>query len=1022
MHRKLPIAFLWHMHQPLYKDLVSGKYHLPWVRLHSTYSYLDMAAIIDKYPKAKCTFNITPSLIWQLKDISSGEPVDDVFLELTAKNADGISEDEKIFILRNFFSCDWKRAVASSRRYVELLEKRGEDPAEGALRVKSPEFSSQDMRDLQVLFNLAWCGFTLRGKDPLIKELVEKGAGYTEDDKKNLLEHQAKTVKSILPLYKRLQDEGKIEISTTPFYHPILPLLCGDSSGRGIDHKDDAKVHVKKAIALYEEVFGRKPEGMWPAEGSVSQQIIPILADEGIKWIASDEGIVIESFRGEDIPRGELIYNAFTAEEDGRSIDIVFRDINISNAISFKYSNFSGKKAFHDMYADLKGIAKSFSHDKREHLVPVILDGENPWPYYPDGGQGFLAATYKKLSASDSMEMVTIGQYLKNNGERKRIGKLFSGSWINRNFDKWSGSPQKDKAWEYLQKAREAAFADGVPSPEVLEELYIAEGSDWFWWYDEFGTELNLVYDDLFRLHLSNVYKLMGQEEPHYLKEAVPSTPGVRKLPAGGARAEMASMPNVLFVSSETVPFSKTGGLADVAGSLPRALAELGCDVRVVTPLYRCVTDLDFELIKEAENVKCPFPDGTERFDVYSARENGVTFYFVRNKKYYDRAGLYGTASGDYHDNACRFSFFSKAALGTADVMGFRPDVIHCNDWQSALIPFYLKYKLTDSSIFRHVKTLFTIHNMAYQGVFKKKMMKKAGIPEKFFNMNDLEFYGKLNFMKAGILYSDAINTVSYRYAEEIMTSQYGAGLDGLVRSRKDVLYGIPNGVDYSVWSPKNDSQIKANYDLSDVSGKVECKKDLLEYTGLDISMDAPLIGSVTRLAEQKGMDLVAKIMDRITALGAGVVVLGNGDARYNRIFADLVSKYPGKVYVCNSFNDELAHKIESGCDMFLMPSRYEPCGLNQMYSTKYGTIPIVRATGGLDDAIVDYDAERELSNGFKFGPADPEALYKAIERAVTLYKDKDEWKALIKRAMKCDFSWERSAGQYLSLYNKLTS
>ncbi len=1022
MHRKLPIAFLWHMHQPLYKDMVTGKYHLPWVRLHATYSYLDMASILDNFPKARSTFNITPSLIWQLLDISSGKPVDDIFLELTEKDAGELDEGEKIFILRNFFSCDWKRAVEPSPRYLELLEKRGEDPSEGAIRVKSPGFSSQDMRDLQVLFNLAWCGFTLRKKDPIVKELVAKGTDYTEEDKKNLLKCQAETVSSILPLYKRLQDEGKIEISTTPYYHPILPLLCGDSSGRGIDHKDDAKVHVKKAIDLYEKVFGRKPEGMWPAEGSVSQNIIPILADEGIKWMASDEGIVIESFRGEDISRSELIYRAFTAEEDGKSIDMVFRDINLSNAVSFKYSNLPGKKAFHDMYADLKGIEKSLHNDKGEHLVPIILDGENPWPYYPDGGYAFLSEIYKKLSGSDGMELVTIGQYLKNNSERKHIGKLFSGSWINRNFDKWSGSPQKDRAWVYLEKARIAVFSEGTPSPEVLEELYIAEGSDWFWWYDEFGTELNLVYDELFRMHLSNMYRLTGKNVPHYLEEAVPSVPGVRKLPGEVARGEMARMPNVLFVSSEVVPFSKTGGLADVSGSLPRALAELGCDVRVVTPLYRCVTDHDFKIEKEAESVKSPFPDGMERFDVYSTRENGVTVYFIRNKKYYYRAGIYGSDGVDYRDNADRFSFFSKAALALQDITGFHPDIIHCNDWQTALIPFYLKHQLVEESAYRKIRTLFTIHNMAYQGIFRKRALKAAGIPEKYFNMNDLEFYGKLNFMKSGILYSDAVNTVSYRYAEEIMTPEYGAGLEGLVQSRKDELYGIPNGADYSVWSPKNDSQIKAKYDISNMTGKGQCKEDLIRDTRLDIPPDAPLIGAVTRLAEQKGMDLVAGSIERIIALGAGLVILGRGDKKYNDMFSRLVSKYPGKVYVSNSFNDELAHKIEAGCDMFLMPSRYEPCGLNQMYSIKYGTIPIVRATGGLDDAIVDYDEDRQRSNGFKFGPATADALYKAIERAFALYQDKNAWGELVERAMKCDFSWERSAGQYLSLYNKLIS
>ena len=321
---------------------------------------------------------------------------------------------------------------------------------------------------------------------------------------------------------------------------------------------------------------------------------------------------------------------------------------------------------------------------------------------------------------------------------------------------------------------------------------------------------------------------------------------------------------------------------------------------------------------------------------------------------------------------------------------------------------------------YRGIKTLFTIHNMAYQGVFPKKIMRRADIPERFFNMNDLEFYGKINFMKSGILYSDAVSTVSHRYAEEIMTPEYGCGLDGLLRSKKDVLYGIPNGVDYSVWSPKNDRSIKVNYDAESLEKKAECKKDLLEYTRLALSPRAPLLGCVTRLVEQKGMDLLADVMGRIVGLGAGVVILGNGSFRYNRLFLGLAKKYSRNVYMCTSFNDELAHKIEAGCDIFVMPSRYEPCGLNQMYSIKYGTIPVVRATGGLDDVIIDFDEDRERSNGFKFGPANGKALFCAVKRAVDVYDDKKAWKELMLRAMGYDFSWRHSAEQYLKLYKKL--
>jgi len=1022
MTKKISIAFLWHMHQPLYKDLVTGIYHLPWVRLHSTYSYLDMAAAIEDHPEARATFNITPVLMWQLLDISGDEPVKDTYLELSLKAAAELTKDERCFVLKNFFSCDLEKAIFPLKRYKELFFRRGHSVRKKNLAEKVKEFNDDDIRDLQVLFNLAWCGFTLKDKDPVVRGLLKKGRHYTEDDKRALLERQKEVVKSILPLYKKLQDEGRIEISTTPFYHPIMPLLCRGESGQGYDFKEDARLHVKRTVDLYEKVFGRKPAGMWPSEGSVSQEMIPTLVDEGIGWMATDEGILLESFRGQGITRGNLIYKPFTAVEDGKEIDVVFRDINISNAISFRYANMPPRKACSDMFKDIEGIRRAMSHREGDHLISIILDGENPWPYFPDGGKGFLAETYHHLSTSKGTQLVTIGGYLKEHGEKKKIKKLFSGSWINRNFNKWIGSPQKNKAWKYLEKARKDLLASGKAGKEAMEELYIAEGSDWFWWYDDFGCELNFVFDELYRMHLASIYRLIGKEVPYYLTAPIHAGPAAQKLAGAATPLTMGQYPRVLFLSSEVIPFAKTGGLADVAGSLPRALASLGCDVRVMMPMYKCVTDAGFELTREAGRIHYPFHESLFGFSLFSNRSGGVTTYFIREKKCFAREGLYGKARGDYHDNGVRFGFFAAAALEAAKAINFKPDIIHCNDWQTALVPFYLKFRFKDDEFFRGIKTLYTIHNMAYQGIFNKNIMKKIGIPDRFFNMNDLEFYGDLSFMKSGILYSDAVSTVSHRYAEEIMTPEFGCGLDGLLRAKKHMLYGIPNGADYSIWNPATDRFIKENYDADSIEKKEECKKDLLRYTRLAVRPDAPLIGCVTRLAEQKGMDLLAGIMDRVVKLGAGVVILGSGDQRYNEMFQDLVRKYPGSLYLCNDFNDPLAHKIEAGCDMFVMSSRYEPCGLNQMYSIKYGTVPIVRATGGLDDVIVDYDEDPENSNGFKFGPATKEALYYAITRAVRLFDNDKEWKKLMLRGMGCDFSWDRAAGQYVKLYQKIMS
>ncbi len=1020
MEKTFSVAFLWHMHQPMYKDLVTGRYHLPWIRLHSTYSYLDMPSILEEFPDIKATFNLTPSLIWQLRDMSSEERIDDVYLDLSEKAARELTEEDKCFLLKNFFSCDMSRGDFPLKRYKDLFLRRGEDLKEAALRKKIKNFSNNDFRDLQVFFNLIWCGFTLRKKDGLVKELMHKGHGYREDEKKALLGRQKEVVGSIIPLYKRLQDEGRIEISTSPFYHPIMPLLCRGRSKEGFDFRQDLEIQVSRAVELCEEVFGRKPAGMWPSEGSVSQDIIPVMAENGIKWIATDEGILQESFKGEGVPRDELIYKAFTVEENGRKLDMVFRDINISNAISFRYASLAAEKASGEMLEDIRGIARVMETREGEHVAAVILDGENPWPYYPDGGKKFLSEVYGRLSSEKDIKTVTVGGYLASHGERKKIDKLYAGSWIDRNFRKWIGSPQKNKAWEYLEKTRKELLGSGRPDGKALEELYIAEGSDWFWWYDDFGSELNFVFDDLFRLHLANVYRIMGRKVPHYLEKPIIAGPTARKLPEAAGPMEMARYPKVLFVSSEVFPFSKTGGLADVSASLPGELASLGCEVRVMTPFYRCVAKGRFGIERETRRIKGEIMGRMPGFDLYSRKSGGVITYFIANRKYFARRGLYGSSKGDYRDNGLRFGFFARAVLAALKAVNFKPDVIHCNDWQTALIPFYLMFGLREDDLFRDAGTLFTIHNMAYQGVFSKKIMKKLGIPERLFNMNDLEFYGKVNFMKSGILYSDAVSTVSHKYAEEIMTPEYGCGLDGLLRTRKDVLYGIPNGVDYSVWSPKADRFISDNYDAGSVDKKLDCKRDLLDHVQLKVPLDKPLLGCVTRLAEQKGMDLLAGIVEKIVQTGAGMVVLGRGSRYYNNLFHGLARKYPQNVYACSDFNDELAHKIEAGCDIFVMPSRYEPCGLNHMYSIKYGTIPVVRATGGLDDVIIDFDEDRDHGNGFKFGPAEGEALLKAIKRAVDVYGDKGLWRKLMVQAMGYDFSWARSAKQYLQLYKKI--
>ena len=396
-----------------------------------------------------------------------------------------------------------------------------------------------------------------------------------------------------------------------------------------------------------------------------------------------------------------------------------------------------------------------------------------------------------------------------------------------------------------------------------------------------------------------------------------------------------------------------------------------------------------------------------------------MNFYFIEKDEYFSREFLYGTASGDYPDNASRFAFFSNAVLESIASLGFIPDIIHCNDWQTALIAFYLKYKFQDRGAFNKIKTLFSIHNLAYQGLFSPEVMPDIGVEAEFFKSAALEFYGKFSFIKAGILYSDAINTVSKAYAKEILTPEFGCGLDGLLTTRKADLYGIINGADYSQWNPQSDKFIKINYNEKNLADKSKCKQDLLEEVGLGDD-DGPLLGVVSRLAEQKGIDIIASALPEMVKLGCRLVILGLGEEKYHLLLTEMAGKYPRNLAVKIAFDNPLAHKIEAGADMFLMPSRYEPCGLNQMYSLKYGTIPVVRAVGGLDDVVIDYSQDVKTGNGFKFKNADPQSLITALNRAISVYNNRKEWLALMARAVKFDFSWERSAEEYINLYRKI--
>jgi len=474
----------------------------------------------------------------------------------------------------------------------------------------------------------------------------------------------------------------------------------------------------------------------------------------------------------------------------------------------------------------------------------------------------------------------------------------------------------------------------------------------------------------------------------------------------------------MLLVSPEVFPFAKTGGLADVTGALPEALGKKGHNVSAILPNYQLVEKNGFKPEVFKKNLAVRINDREELFNLLILKHNGVNVYFIDKKEYYDREFLYGTPQGDYGDNAFRFAFFAKAVLASISHIG-KQDIFHCNDWQSGLVPLYVRVNHKDEPLFKDTRILFTIHNMAYQGLFPMDVVPYLDIPWELFTPDGLEFWGKLNFMKAGILYSDAISTVSKGYSREILAPEFGCGLDGLLRTKEDALFGIVNGVDYSVWSPETDKFIAKKFNEKDLSGKAECKKDLAKAFGIKYDAKRPLLAMITRLAEQKGIDLVVNIMKDIVKIG-DFVILGFGDEKYNAIFKDLAKKYKGNVGASIKFDNALSHKIEAGSDMFLMPSRYEPCGLNQMYSLKYATVPVVRAVGGLDDTIENFNPSTKKGNGFKFKDATNQAFLGAIKDAVKVFNDKKLWSALLKNCLACDFSWESSAEKYIKLYKGL--
>ena len=479
---------------------------------------------------------------------------------------------------------------------------------------------------------------------------------------------------------------------------------------------------------------------------------------------------------------------------------------------------------------------------------------------------------------------------------------------------------------------------------------------------------------------------------------------------------------NILLASSEAHPYSKTGGLADMTGALAKALARAGHRVGLVTPLYRGIRRHFPDLRRMDWEMNLPLGARRVAGEVWTLEPaERMTVYFVQHDGFFDRPSLYQESGVDYSDNAERFMFFAKAVTHLARYLPWRPELVHAHDWQAGFVPLLIRHQVEHESWFQAPRTCLTIHNLAYQGIFPRSQYALANLPLDYFHTEGAEFYGLVNFLKTGIAFADRITTVSPRYAREITTEEFGYGLDGLLRRRQADLVGILNGVDYDEWNPAADSYLPHPYSATDLAGKAAAKAALQAEFGLPVLPDRPLFGNITRLADQKGVDIQLAALEEMLAADLQFLLLGSGAPFFEQAYRRLAARFPSKAAIQLRFDQGLSHRIEAGCDFFLMPSRFEPCGLNQMYSQRYGTIPIVRRTGGLDDSVVDPTEDTERATGIKFQEYSSRALSRAMRKALVLYETPELLRAMQLRGMETDFSWERTAQTYEQFYTRLS-
>ncbi len=1210
---KLSLAIVWHMHQPYYKDDLTKTYLLPWVRLRSAKDYHKMAALLDGYPGVRQTFNLVPSLLAQIEDYTTGD-YQDLFLNLSRKPAAELSAEERSFIVN--WLCESPRflRVQASPRYLELA---GRDP--------SAPFTDSEIRDIQVLANLAWCDPAWVDADPRLTALKAKERDYAEEDKEVLFGAQLEMVARVIPKYRELAERGQAELTFSPYFHPILPLLHDTSSAQEASpgmalpqtpfrHPEDALRQIECGRQTFERLLGRQPRGMWPPEMAVGPPVAEMVAQAGLDWLISDEGVLGRSLDrsldrdGSGSPQApELLYSAYRVQAGGREVAIVFRDALLSNMIGFDYHRMPAVEAASDFVARLKRI-----HDvqgDRDFLVTVALDGENAWDFYSRDGHDFLNALYTELeAASEWLDCTTVGEFLRDHAHRADLPRLHTGSWIGASLDTWIGDPEHNVAWELLSQTRDWVMERFGPDPAVSpeaaaawREIDITEGSDWYWWFSHrHDSGMDAFWDNEFRLHLRNAYKVAGEKPParlfqpiikraHATQRRVPSHPisptgfddpawddagayevgsgfgalhkpvemvervlygcdhsalhiridsprsveqvlaegvefwiyisglpqagvaaheGDLQLPLGqGALADlgfepgfvarvsarpggaelivararegaagaepvwsreietpfMVSIPfevlgkqageplelalvvtrggrdveqvppfgsvgvrvpengagdtggpplKVLIAAAEIAPFAKTGGVADVVAALPKQLRRQGHDARLVMPRYRQVNVERYGLQEIVRGLKVPLGAQDVECSIFLGHLDEVPVYFVDCPQLYDRDQIYG-----FGDDDARFVYLSRAVIEMMRAIDFIPDVVNLHDWHTALVPNLLEKLYSDDAELSRVATLLTIHNLGFQGVFTSAMLHLAGLERWGLLKTGIPHLDDVvNVLGRGIHYSDLINTVSETYAREIQTPEYGEGLDEVIRLNAHKLSGIVNGIDYDIFDPRIDPVLPHRYGPDDPTGKARNREFVRAELGLE-QTGAPLITMVSRLYDPKGLDLVEQVLPALSSLDVQIAVLGAGDHRYEEVLRRHADTNRGRMAAVIGFDSRLAQLLYAGADVFLMPSRSEPCGLGQLIALRYGTIPVVRATGGLADTIHDYNPITGAGNGFTFGPYDPWQLFAALVRATETYRHREIWDRLVRRAMHQDVSWDRSARRYVQLY-----